>query len=252
MLDLLRVLVGAAVLLYAVHTDLRTRRVPNRTWLLPIGAGLAMDVPDALEGGALFLRGAALSAGVMVPLALAIYYFPGSGFGGADAKALIALSVLFPAWPALGALPVSQSSAFALGAFTAPSGVFTLGLLYNALFLSLLIPLGFLLWNLKRGARSRFMWVGYPVPVSRLDPTRMKLLHPIPGDPERAGALGAFRGRKVTEPMVRDLEARLGAGGEVWVTPLLPFMVSLAFGFVVALVFGNVLLWVATLGRLPA
>lgn len=250
MLDLLRVALGAAVLLYAVWTDLKTRRVPNRTWLVPIAAGLAMDVPDALAGGAPFLRGAALSVGVMVPLALAIYYFPGSGFGGADAKALIALSVLFPAWPVFDPFPVSRSLTAPLAIFAPPLGIFTMGLLYNALFIGLFIPLVLVLWNLKNGARSRYMWVGYPVPASRLDPTRMKLLGPVPGTREHRGILGAFRGRRITEEVLQALRAQHRDDDRVWVTPLMPFMVSLAFGFGTALVFGNALLWVATLGRL--
>lgn len=243
--------VGAAIFTYAVVSDLKFRRVPNRTWIGPIAAGIAMDVPAALEGGAPFLRSAVLSAGVIIPLALAIYHLPGSGFGGADAKALIAFSILFPEWPIWGSAPISQSLATGLAVFAAPSGIFTLGILYNALLLSLFVPLALVLWNLRRRSRSKYMWVGYPVRVSRLDPARMKILGPIEGGPEPAGVLKKFRGRRITEEVLRGLNAQPGPGGEVWVTPLLPFMVSLAFGYGVALVFGNLLLWVATLGRLP-
>lgn len=250
MLDLPRVLVGTAVLLYAVRCDVRTRRVPNRTWLLPIGAGLAMDIPDALDGGALFLRGAVLSAGFVIPLALAIYYFPGSGFGGADAKAFIALSVLFPGWPALCAFPLSQSLTSPLAIFAAPTGIFTMGVLYNALLVSLAIPPALVLLNIKRKGHSKYMWVGYRVPVSELDPVRMKILGDVPGASKARGLWRTYRGRKITEEMLETLKRDLGPGGQVWVTPLVPFMVSLAFGYAAALVLGNIFLVIATFGRL--
>lgn len=231
MLDLPRLLVGAAILLYAVWTDLKTRRVPNRTWLIPIGAGLALDLPDGLEGGAPFLRDAAVSAGLMVPLALLLYHVPGSGFGGADAKALMALSVLFPRWPLAGLLVQGSP------AVLPPFNVFTLAVLCNALLAGLALPPGLALLNLARGDRSRHMGLGYPVPVSRLDPVRMKLL----GDP--TGDLRPrFGGRELTPELLAHLRGRLAPDARVWVTPKLPFMVPLAAGFGVALVAGNLLL----------
>lgn len=241
MLDLPRTAIGGVVLAYAVWSDLRSRRVPDRTWLVPLAAGLLMDVPDAMEGGLPFLRDAALSAGIMVPLALAIYYAPGSGFGGADAKALMALSVLLPQWPAMGPFPLRQSLTPPLANFTAPSGIFMMGVFHNALLVSLLIPPSLVVWNLARKKRSRYMWVGYRVKVSALDPVRMRLLEDHPG----------FRGKRITKEVLDDLRARKRPDDEVWVTPLFPFMVSLAFGYGTALAFGNLLLELITLGRLP-
>lgn len=234
MLELPRLLLGAAVLLYAVRADLRTRRVPNRTWLLPIGAGLAMDLPDALAGGAPFLRDAAISPLLIIPLALMMYYFPGSGFGGADAKALISFSVLLPRWPLPGTLPLGGAAALPL--FDVP----TFSMLCNALLLGVALPPALILFNLLRGDRGRHMWLGYPVPVSRLDPVRMKLL----GDP--TGDLGArFGGRELTEEVLKRLRDGLGPEARVWVTPKLPFMVFLAAGFALSLVAGNLMLLAA-------
>ncbi len=228
MLDLLRVFLGAAVLLYAAGSDLRSRRVPNRTWLVPIGAGLALDIPEGLAGGAPFLLDALVSAGFMVPLALLAYY--SRGFGGADAKALIALSVLIPRWPAWAPFPLGGVP------LLPPLSVFTFAVLSNALLAGLAAPPALLLRNILRGERGRYMWLGTRVPLQRLDPVRMKLL----GDP--TGALGPrFGGRELTPERMDLLRARLPPDARVWVTPKLPFMVPLAAGFGAALLLGNLL-----------
>ncbi len=236
MLDFLRALLGAALLLYAVRSDLLTRRVPNRTWLVPVAAGLLLDVPDGLTGGAPFLLDAALSAGFMVPVALLVYY--SRGFGGADAKALIALSVLVPRWPVLGPFPLGGVPS------VPPLDVFAFAAFSNALIAGLAAPVALLARNLRRGNRGRYAWLGYPAEVARLDPVRMKLL----GDP--TGALGPrFGGRELTPDLLDHLWSRLGADAKVWVTPKLPFMVPLAAGFGTALVLGNLLLMVVSVSR---
>jgi len=79
------------LLLKASYHDLRTREVPNKLWLLMLFA-LPFTIIDVyLAGTALY---ALASVGISVAFALVLFYF--FKVGGADAKALIVLSMVYP------------------------------------------------------------------------------------------------------------------------------------------------------------
>jgi len=101
--DLLRLL-AVPVFGWAAWRDIRTRRVPNRTWLPLLVLG---TVTLAWEGWLVYngstpmyvneqryLFRVAFSLGFLVPLSYGFWWI--GGFGGADAKALIVLALLFP------------------------------------------------------------------------------------------------------------------------------------------------------------
>ena len=101
--DLLRLLAVPA-LGWAAWRDHRTRRVPSRLWWPLIGLGVALLAWEGWQAagrpppaGRLFLLRAGVSVGVLVPLALGFYRL--GLVGGADAKAFVALGVLFPTYP---------------------------------------------------------------------------------------------------------------------------------------------------------
>ena len=100
--DLLR-LVAVPVLGWAALRDVRTRRVPNRTWLPLVAVGVvALAWDGLLVAGTpeqrLFLLRVMLSLGLVAPLGYVFWRV--GGFGGADAKAVMTLALLFPANPA--------------------------------------------------------------------------------------------------------------------------------------------------------
>src|SRR5699024_10671823 len=106
--------------------------VPNRTWLplLVLGAVLlAWDVANVLRGavsidpGVVALR-LAISLGVVAPLG--VLFWRVGAFGGADAKALATLCLLFPFTPLYRPF---DSLVVPLGE---TSGVFSLTVLTNA------------------------------------------------------------------------------------------------------------------------
>jgi preflagellin peptidase FlaK len=196
--DLLR-LVVLPVFAWAAIRDVRTRRVPNRTWypLVALGAGLlALDGYGALvgaSGGRLFFLQVGVSLGVVVPLVYLFWRL--GGFGGADAKALMTLAVLTPTYPAYlfpaavtelglpGSVPVVRSTV----------GVFSFTALTNAALLGVAYPAVVFVRNLLSGRLSKAMFLGRPVAVSDLSETYGRLFEDTAGETTRGVDLDALR-----------------------------------------------------------
>lgn len=177
--DLLRLL-AVPVFAWAAYRDLRTRRVPNRTWLPLAAIGVIALVWDGLllldgTGFArqLFVIQTALSLGFVAPLGYLFWRI--GGFGGADAKAIITLAILFPVYPAYHALGTP------LPIHHAPMGVFSFTILSNTVLVGLLYPLALAIRNLPRGAISIAMFVGQPVTVDGITTRYGRLLETSTG-----------------------------------------------------------------------
>ncbi|MDS0260091.1 prepilin peptidase [Haloarcula sp. S1CR25-12] len=179
--DLLR-LFAVPVFGWAAYRDIETRRVPNRTWVpLAVLAVvlLVWDTYAVVNGGAfgrppdpaadpLFFVQVAISLGFVAPLAYGFWLI--GGFGGADAKAFMLVSVLFPIYPTYylttAALPLEPSLI----------GVFSLTILSNTVLAGVVYPLGVAAGNLARGRFSWAMFLGKPVPVPEIPEQYGRLL----------------------------------------------------------------------------
>ena len=182
--DLLRLL-AVPVLGWAAVRDVKTRRVPNETWLPLIALGVVLLSWDALavwtdtvwtltidgfnigvgaeiasETVQSFTIRTTISVGFLVPFAYVFWWF--GGFGGADAKALMALALLFPLYP------VFLFPGFTLPWFEATLGVFALTILSNTVLVGAVYPVALAGRNLLHGAVSRMMVVGRPIAAGAL------------------------------------------------------------------------------------
>jgi len=167
--DLLR-LVAVPVFAWAAVRDVRTRRISSSLWVPLAALGAILLVWDgwlARRSGefawAEFLLPAAVSLGFVVPLAYLFWWF--GGFGGADAKALMTLALLFPVAPAYAVggliLPLTAT----------PVGAFSFTILTNAVLVGLAIPVVLAARNAAAGRIAPVMFVGWPVAVEAI-PTR--------------------------------------------------------------------------------
>ena len=155
--------------------------------------------------------------------------------GGADAKALIALSLMFPVYPAIGSFPLIPIPD-ELSMLIFP---FSLLILFNAAILSLIVPLGLLLYNLVRRdiklpamllgykadmqeAKKRFVW-----PMQRVENGELKFVY-FPKEDEE------------NEKILLDLIA-FGMK-RIWVTPKIPFLIFITAGVVASAIVGNPIL----------
>lgn len=237
-LDVLRLVVGVAILSYGSVRDLRTRRVPNRTWLVggAIGAFLLLidvTVYDRIDSAYLLL------APLVVVLAYAFWYIHLIA-GGADAKALMMLAVLVP-YPygfegPLGAWPLWPS--------VLPPTAVTFA---NSLLVFVAVPFLFFAYNLIRGdLRFPTMFLGYRMELDHAERSFVWIS-------ERIDEAGRTRQLLMSSRLSPEEEAqnvaRLRAAGRtrVWVTPKIPFMVPLLGGFVASAVLGDVFTKLLTL-----
>ena len=147
--DILR-LVVLPVLGWAAWRDIEVRRVPSRTWypLFALGAVLlAWDAVGHLSlsapGDVLFLIRVAVSLLLVAPIAYLFWRL--GGFGGADAKALIAISILLPTFPTY------LFSGFALPVVVTTLGVFSMTVLTNSVVLAAGYPVALAARNLIDG-----------------------------------------------------------------------------------------------------
>ncbi|MCQ8893663.1 MAG: prepilin peptidase [Methanolinea sp.] len=239
------------VFLYASWRDFRERRVPFPTWY-PL---LAITIPMVLWFyGSAMAQGLWSTVATFVALTLLfsfIFYFFAyfNFFGGADAWALIFLSVGLPAfpWVPLAGIP--------------PLGFLPFTVLVNALILNLFSPLILFFRNLAQGRTGPFPYIflGFPVPAPELTRVFGFIMEDVtigedgelrrcfirPGDAIRRMFSG--EGRVYTRDLrfhpdkyKKEIEAYAKAG-DVWISYGIPFLIPLTAGLISALVFGDIL-----------
>ena len=169
--DVLRLAV-VPVLGWAAWRDVKIRRVPSRTWYPVVALGAVLLVWDAVghlslstAADALFFVRVGVSLLLVAPIAYLFWRL--GGFGGADAKALIAISVLLPTFPTY------FFSGFTLPVAVTTLGVFSMTVLTNTVVLAAAYPLGLLVRNLADGE------VTFPVALfgRRIDVSALPTAH---------------------------------------------------------------------------
>ena len=154
--------------------------------------------------------------------------------GGADAKALIALAILFPLYPLIETLPLIHLP-YDAAQFVLP---FPLLILFNAAVLTIAVPVFLLFYNMvKKDIRFPAMLFGYKLPLAV---AKTKFVWPMERVENGAVKFSVFpKGEDFTEADFDHLAA-LGLQ-EVWVTPKIPFLIPIAASLLFSVIIGNVL-----------
>lgn len=186
--DLLRLL-AVPILAIAAWRDIRTRRVPNEFWYPLVGLGIVLLAWEWYTFGPGFQRSrliqsTILSLGVVVPLAYVFWRF--GAFGGADAKALMTLAILYPTYP------IVYFATESIPLVVTRVGVFSLTILTNAVIVGMAYPLVLGGRNLIKGNIDRRMFVARPIPWSAVEETHGGL-RSAPDDGPRGLDLDALR-----------------------------------------------------------
>jgi preflagellin peptidase FlaK len=152
--------------------------------------------------------------------------------GGADAKALIALSIMFPMYPTgdgfpLIALPTEMSD------FLLP---FPLLILFNAALLTLAVPLAMLALNLaRRDVRFPAMLFGYRMSI---DDAKNKFVWPMERIVDGERRMNYFP-RSSDDAANGLMELEEAGVDSTWVTPKVPFLVPITISLLVSTFIGN-------------
>jgi len=187
---------------------------------------------------------------VLFTFALTYLFFRLCLFGGADAKCLIAISVLIPEHPGFACV-YSQ--------FTANSPLmlfpFAITTLLNAALFSLSVPLFLFVYNLLTLSREELrgnlgcLFIGYKLRIEALSEMvnkHTRLVHSYEADEEGGDIkrIYIFGGVELDAEVVEALKnchARGKIGESVWVTPELPFILFITAGFFTSLLYGNLI-----------
>lgn len=170
--DLLRLL-AVPLFAWAGYHDVRTRRVPNWLWPPLVLVGLIALVVEwssvsPRSGRSVLLLRCAVSLGLIGPVGHVLWRL--NTIGGADAKAIWTLAVVFPAYPTVysgwGVFPLERTVL----------GVFSLTILSNAVLIGLVIPLALAGYNAVNGRITPAMFVGRPRPTAAVTAVHGRLL----------------------------------------------------------------------------
>jgi len=231
LLDVIRLVVGIVILFYASYTDIKTRRASNILWLImgSVGGILLMiqyftkgfDNPYYL----LFIP-------IMIGLVYVLFQLR-LIFGGADAKALMAIAILVPLEPAIGEFPMWKGTIMP----------FSWSIFSNSIIMFIFIPLSLLIYNIaKRNIQFPHVLLGYKMNIKK---AREKFVWPL----EKL-----VDGKRKFVYMPKDFDAddeydRFEKNGitDIWITPKIPFMIPLLVGFILAFIVGDILYYIISL-----
>lgn len=170
--------------------------------------------------------------------------------GGADAKALIFLSILFPHYPAISLLShgLPLIPPMMLGSF---SGIltweqiflpFSLLIAMAAPLVSLIVPLSLVIFNLLKGdiefPQALF---GYRIPLSEVKRHHVWLMERVVDGRIKISPF-VREDEDIQIPLLRDMGVE-----EVWVNPKEPFLIFIAAGLVLTLLLGDIFLGIVKL-----
>jgi preflagellin peptidase FlaK len=155
-------------------------------------------------------------------------------WGGADAKALIVLSVIYPVYPEIFFTPIINKG----------FGILAFSTLSNSIIFSPAVILFVFIKNLKKGLKGGnllYYFTGY-----RVDADRIPRFHNLLEYINSGKLVRVKRGVEPDEKMLRELKKARENGkvDKIWVTPGLPFLVFITAGFIISLLLGDVLFWI--------
>jgi|GEM_PF-886361 len=232
-LDILRILATFVLLVFCSYSDIRWRKVTNKVWIPFVLIGIILAVVE-------FSINFDLARIVWYVISFVIVFFASyfifaiGGFGGADAKLFIFLSVLFthypsilskyplmPLEPALAISPSIGALAVAPSIGVYPLTIFPLTVLVNTFIVSIAVPVSILIYNLiklpkdQRSDKGYYMFMCLKIKREKIDEVKMRV-------------------------MDED-------DNYAWVSPKIPLMVFITVGFIIALIYGDLIYGIISL-----
>lgn len=153
--------------------------------------------------------------------------------GGADAKCLITLAVVFPLYPAFGQFPLIEIP-LETAQLMFP---FAFLVLFNAALLMVIFLAIFLGINIKNGdIEFPVMFFGYRKPLLEAEREQVWILDRIERGVRKAKLFPSSHDEEETVDRLREMGVE-----EVWVTPKIPFLIPLTISLLLSSIVGNIL-----------
>jgi len=253
-IDVLRVLISLSFLLASSWYDYKFREVSNRMWILFAPIGFALTFLQyyleyaAGKASSIFIYWI-ISLAVTTGISLSLFY--AGFFGGADAKALICLSIAIPVYPE-----------FSPARFNVMIPLFPLAVLVNAVFASSILVLAIFFHNvikyvqlkgeMFKGFEHEPRWRKIIVFITgiKVDLEKLKSgAHYIPLEYLVREKNGEITRHLKVSPQLEENDSRAleELNGQIWATPGLPFLIFITIGFITAFFFGDFTSWLLNL-----
>lgn len=154
--------------------------------------------------------------------------------GGADAKALLSLAILFPIYPALGDFPILHGESEAAQLFFP----FSFVVLINAAIITVFVPLYYVSRNIASGdTRFPQLFLGY-----KLEPSQVKGKHVWLMERMEGSEHVLYARPRHDEDLDKEVNLLAEAGhSRIWITPKIPFIVPLLASLFFSTVIGNLI-----------
>jgi len=161
--------------------------------------------------------------------------------GGADAKALMALAVVFPTYPVLGGFPYLSLPTEWGQQIMETMFPFAFVVLFNSALLLVMYPLVLFFYNLsKKDLGFPIMFVGYRMDLSMVSRSHVWLLERA----DEEGRYFIFFPKREGDTLEEIKKLRKDGAKMVWVTYKIPFLVPMAAGLILSVIVGNLMLLV--------
>jgi archaeal preflagellin peptidase FlaK len=243
MLDILKILFCTPFLLYSCYSDIKTRRVTNKLWLMMLAGGSLFIAYDIWFYGIDYLFRMLVSTGLIFIFVYLLFQI--GVFGGADAKSLIVLSLFFPSYPDFSLFGYDFPLNEPLPLF---SNLFAFGIFENAVLLTIVVPLILAIYNVSKMGlhidKPLYAFIGYKTRISEL--SNKKHIRMIEGFEKINDSIKFYfkrGGLEIDDNVMNELKKMYDNGliKDIWVTPGLPFMIPITLGFYVSIFYGDLI-----------
>lgn len=223
-LNFTRLIVGISILIYASYTDIKTRKVTNKLWILMITIGIFLLTIQLFSTNSINLYNLAFIP-IMI-LLVYVFFQLRLLFGGADAKALMSLAILVPFNPSLFIFPIYDSIM-----------PFSWIIFANSILIFIIIPISLFFYNAyKKNLELPFCFFGYKININNIKDKFVWSLEKIKNGQRKFNYIPQEWNQEEIYESYYKQEINM-----IWVTPKIPFMVPLLIGFIISFIFGDII-----------
>jgi preflagellin peptidase FlaK len=230
--------------------DWRNREINDLVWVFMAASGTPLFIYEAyVRGFGLWIILSATSISFSIVTGLTLYKL--DFFGGADAKALISLSILIPVMPEELSTKLNTHPITSISIFNNSILLSTIPAIYLVLRNTCRVAMGEDIFTGLEGEsivkKVLAMMTGYKIRLSELK--GKKFLYPIEEVKLEDGIvkrrLSIRVGASSSEEKLEDIVKLYDNGileGDVWVTPALPLIIFIAIGTLITFTYGDIVM----------